>query len=179
MTTEAFTRQLLPLRDRCFRYAVSMLRNRAESEDIAQDVMLKLWDRRNALSTVGDLTGYSLRATRNAVLDRVKRSGFRSEPIEALYAQASTRPDPAQLTEQNEAMRAFLRALQHLPLVQREIIQLREVEGMNYAEIGSCLELSESQVKVYLHRGRKQLRALLDPSHNPAHSGANKPSTHG
>ena len=56
---------------------------------------------------------------------------------------------------------AIERALQTLPEVQRAILQLRDVEGYSYAEIGETLSLSDSQVQVYLFRARVNMRKQL------------------
>ena len=56
---------------------------------------------------------------------------------------------------------AIERALQILPEVQRAILQLRDVEGYSYAEIGETLSLSDSQVQVYLFRARVNMRKQL------------------
>lgn len=67
-------------------------------------------------------------------------------------------------TESNEVdakMNMVMRFLQDLPEKQREIFQLREVEGLTYEEIGSYLELSQEQVKVNLHRARKRIRTRI------------------
>ena len=49
-----------------------------------------------------------------------------------------------------------------LPEVQRSIMELRDIEGKTYQEIGNILKLSESQVKVYLHRARTSIRQQVD-----------------
>ena len=51
--------------------------------------------------------------------------------------------------------------MDRLPEVQRSIMELRDIEGKSYAEIAEILELTESQVKVYLHRGREKVKKSL------------------
>ena len=52
-------------------------------------------------------------------------------------------------------------ALGKLSEMQRSLVMLKDYEGYNYAEIGEILNLNESQVKVYLHRARLQLKAYI------------------
>jgi len=112
MTQELFISTVLPLRDKCYRFAASILRNGPESEDVAQEVLLKMVEEREAVDAVFD-------------------------------------------------------CMKQLPDLQRNILHLREVEEHSYEEIAQALDLSAAQVKVYLHRARKKVRALMDPSHAP------------
>jgi RNA polymerase sigma-70 factor (ECF subfamily) len=63
--------------------------------------------------------------------------------------------------DRSEEVRMVFRFLESLPEKQREIFQLREVEGLTYEEIGEYLEISLDQVKVNLHRARKTLKDYL------------------
>jgi RNA polymerase sigma-70 factor (ECF subfamily) len=60
-----------------------------------------------------------------------------------------------------ERVQRVMNLVQGLPEKQREIFQLREVEGLTYEEIASYLEISEDQVKVNLHRARKSIREKI------------------
>ena len=72
-------------------------------------------------------------------------------------------PRTINLFESNEVVN---RAVSILPPVQKSVILLRDLEGYSYEEIGKILELSDSQVKVYLFRARnkikKQLKGLVE-----------------
>ena len=171
MTQAAFLETVLPLRDRCFRLAASLLRNVAEGEDVAQDVMMRLWTRRASLGEVGNLEAFALRAARNAALDRKRHSSWRTGDVDALYDRAAAEVAPDTRAEQREAVAAVLASMDDLPDVQRAILHLREVEHRSYDEIAAALELTGAQVKVYLHRARKRIRAAVDPSHAPSATG--------
>ena len=170
MTSEVFTKTVLPLRDKCYRFAASMLRNGPESEDIAQEVMLRLWKRRDELSGIQSLEAWAMRATRNLAIDRTRHSNWRTGDVDVLYAHACKSLQADQRVEQQEAVGAVFTHLEQLPATQRAVFHLREVEQQSYREIAEALDLSDAQVKVYLHRARKRLRETLDPSHAPGHS---------
>lgn len=167
MTQATFLTTVLPLRDRCYRLAASLLRNGPESEDVAQDVMLRLWTRRARLAEVDNLEAFALRAARNAALDRMRHSSWRTGDVDALYDHATAEIGPDARAEQREAIDAVFASMSDLPEVQRAILHLREVEQLSYDEIAAALDLSAAQVKVYLHRARKRVRAAVDPSHAP------------
>ena len=167
MTQELFISTVLPLRDKCYRFAASILRNGPESEDVAQEVLLKMWDRRDQLAEINNLEAWAIRATRNLSLDKMRHSAWRTGDVDALYAHASSAIASDTQVEQREAVDAVFDCMKQLPDLQRNILHLREVEEQSYDEIAQALDLSAAQVKVYLHRARKKVRELLDPSHAP------------
>jgi len=167
MTQELFISTVLPLRDKCYRFAASILRNGPESEDVAQEVLLKMWDRRDQLAEINNLEAWAIRATRNLSLDKMRHSAWKTGDVDALYAHASSSIASDTQVEQKEAVSAVFDCMKQLPDLQRSVLHLREVEEQSYDEIAQALDLSAAQVKVYLHRARKKVRSLLDPSHAP------------
>ena len=84
------------------------------------------------------------------------------------YAEQELTDGEREVVEQTQApderfdlREAIEKSLQTLPEVQRAILQLRDVEGFSYAEIGETLALSDSQVQVYLFRARVAMRKQL------------------
>ena len=77
MSTEKFYEIVLPLKDKLYRHALSIVRERNEAEDIVQDVFLKLWDKRKELVLIDNLDAYCYRATRNLALDRISMKSTR------------------------------------------------------------------------------------------------------
>ncbi|MFK8056548.1 MAG: RNA polymerase sigma factor [Saprospiraceae bacterium] len=167
MTQELFISTVLPLRDKCYRFAASILRNGPESEDVAQEVLLKMWDRRDQLDEINNLEAWAIRATRNLSLDRKRHSAWKTGDVDALYAHSSNSIASDTQVEQREAVDAVFDCMKQLPEMQRNVLHLREVEELSYDEIAQALDLSAPQVKVYLHRARKKVREQLDPSHAP------------
>ena len=170
MTQQTFVATVVPLRDKCYRFAASLLRNGPESEDVAQEVLLRMWARRDQLHGIDNLEAWAIRATRNLSLDRMRHSSWRTGDVDALYGQASAEVSAERRVEEREAVDAVFATMAELPESQRAVLHLREVEQLSYGEIGEALELSPSQVKVYLHRARKRVRERLDPSHAPTPS---------
>ncbi len=176
MNADAFLSQILPLRDKCYRFAASILRNGPESEDVAQDILVKLWDKRERLDSIDNIEAFVMRATRNLALDRKRNAHWRTSDTEELFDLSGQDLAPDARVEQREAIDAVMTCMDALPEIQRAILHLREVDEMSYDEIAIALELPVTQVKVYLHRARKRVRSLLDPSHAPnADAHASKP----
>ena len=77
MSHDKFHRIILPLKDKLFRLAWSIVRNPAEAEDIVQNVFLKLWTKNNEWDKIENLEAYCFRATKNLAFDRVEPLSLR------------------------------------------------------------------------------------------------------
>ena len=69
----SFRDDVLPLKDKIFRLALRVTLNKEEAEDIVQDVLMRVWDRRGELAGVASIEAYSLTVCRNLSLDRLQR----------------------------------------------------------------------------------------------------------
>jgi RNA polymerase sigma-70 factor (ECF subfamily) len=75
--------------------------------------------------------------------------------------------DPALVMQTREGIRVVESALHGLPDRQRQIVVLRDVEGLTAVEVCNILEISETNQRVLLHRGRARIRRALDPHLRP------------
>lgn len=143
-------------RDRIYTFAFYYMGNREDAEDITQEVLFRLWHHGLRMDDES-VAAWLTRVARNACLDALRqRRRYRSvvsaqdpEPVLAVEA------DDVDLRRQLEA------ALTRLESPLREIVIMREIQDLSYREISQSLELPLNTVKVYLHRGRRRLRALL------------------
>ena len=76
MSKGIFNKNILPLADRMFRYAISMLHSSSTAEDVVQDSLLKIWDRRKTLHTIKNPEAWAMRVVRNGCLDNIRASRF-------------------------------------------------------------------------------------------------------
>lgn len=161
MKETQFRNEILPLKDKLFRLALRVVLDRDEAEDVVQDTLLKLWERREEWEQIQSMEAYCMTLCRNLALDRngaARRSNLRlNEEIDQPPTGSSTL-DVVDIRMRVEALRSFI---DELPEVQRSIILLRETEGRRYDEIANILKLSEAQVKVYLHRARQRLQLQM------------------
>ncbi len=161
MTLEHFQIEVLPIKDKLYRYALSFVIDPALAKDVTQDVLVKLWEGRAQLAKITSIEAWAIRLTRNLCLDRLKAHARKTQPLESIQHHDNAMKDPVQLAEEKDLLQALGRVLQTLPAKQREVFRLRELMGYTNREIEDQLQLSASQVKVYLFRARKRVRAEL------------------
>ncbi len=145
-----------------FRVAYSVLRSRAEAEDVVQDVFVRILKRSPDLPTVRDLRVWLIRITWNLSIDRRRR--IRPEQIDEDFAKslvASTAPADEALDDA-QRMKAVLRELEKLPRAERQVLLLSTVEELETPEVAKVLGRSESAVRALLFRARTRLRERLD-----------------
>jgi RNA polymerase sigma-70 factor (ECF subfamily) len=157
MTVDQFKIDVLPHKHKLYRFAMRMLRDIAEAEDVVQEVMIRLWERREKLAGYRSIEAFAMTITRNLCLDKLKRAGARTEELDESTSarQEKTPYDEMETSDSYEKVRGLI---DDLPDQQRMIIHLRDVEGYEYEEIAGITGLSENTIRVNLSRARKKIR---------------------
>lgn len=146
-------------RHRVYSFAQYSLRVREDAEDVTQEVFIKLWQHWRKVDHA-KLGAWLMRVAHNTVIDHVRKQRPQQANLDH-YAEVEE-----QAAEQSEESRrdedVFKRKLQaairELNDPFRSIVIMRDIQGMSYEEVQGSLDLSASQVKVYLHRARRKLR---------------------
>lgn len=145
-----------------------MLGNASESEDIAQQVFLRIWKNAKRYRPDAKFTTYLFTITRNLVFNETRRksrkkevSSDEREENSNLLIEASPDRQPDSELLQAELQRAVDDAIASLPEAQRMAVVLRRYEQLSYEEIAGVLDLSVSAVKSLLFRARTSLREAL------------------
>jgi RNA polymerase sigma-70 factor (ECF subfamily) len=160
-STAFFTEQILPMKDKLLRVSFGIVRQVEEAEDIVQEVMLKIWEKRNDRIKPDNYEGYCMTMTRNASIDFLRRKKMQLHTLDSAYAVPTREENPLEKFVGKETFMQISEAMQALPEKQFLSIQLREVEGKSYHEIAAILNISIEQVKVNIHRARTSMRAQL------------------
>ena len=159
MENISFRTTVLPLSDKLFRLALRITMNRAEAEDVVQDTLLKVWEHREEWEQINNLEAFAIATCRNRALDVMKRAGRNTEKLDEMVHFSSQTPQ--EQLEADEQISLVNRLMDDLPEVQRTIMLLRDIEGKTYQEIAQTLDISETQVKVYLHRARTKIKERI------------------
>ena len=163
MNLDDFKKQVIPLKNKLFRFANRLLENREEAEDMVQEAFIKLWNRRDKLDEYRSVEALAMVTTRNLCLDKLKRKKITIEKIENLKDEM-TDSQQDQKTDLSEIVHKIHQIIQNLPEQQRSIIQLRDIEGYDFEEITELLDMNENAVRVSLSRARKKIRESLTVS---------------
>jgi RNA polymerase sigma-70 factor (ECF subfamily) len=161
MEPEGFERAVAENKDRIYSYAVMMLRNSAEAQDVAQETLVRLWEHRAAV-VPETARAWLTRTAHNLCIDRIRRDRVRNEvgPADE-HPTPDAGPGPQRLAASSELARLLGRAVAELAPDYRAVVILREVQHLAYDEIASALGVPLGTVKARLHRAREQLRERL------------------
>ncbi|MBL4820333.1 MAG: sigma-70 family RNA polymerase sigma factor [Gammaproteobacteria bacterium] len=144
-------------RQRVFSFAYYSLRAREDAEDITQEVFIRLWQHWHKVEH-DRMGAWLMRVAHNCVVDHVRKHQSDKQRVE-LHDFVDGTAGVEEAGPESQRFRQQLEtAISELTDPYRSIIILRDVQGLSYAEIEQTLNLNQSQVKVYLHRGRRQLR---------------------
>ncbi len=156
MNIKEYNQAVNKLSDALYRFALQYTKEDSEAEDMVQETFITLWE------NLGKVNAEQVKNYVYTVIHNRITSHFRHEEIKRGYqAEAGTGAFAAE-TDTPEVKDLLQYALQQLPALQKEILMLRDWEGFSYKEIAGILQLSESQVMVYLFRARNKARKLLE-----------------
>ena len=143
-----------------YRLALRITMNREEAEDVVQDTLMKVWDRRDSWQNIESIEAFSLTICRNIALDKVKRSSWSNESLDqaGVEPQASASATPYKRAEQRDMLDMVRRIVDSLPEKQKTCMQLRDFEGKSYKDIALVMGISEEQVKVSIYRARQAVK---------------------
>ena len=148
----SFRNDILPLKDKLFRLALRITLDRAEAEDVVQDTMIRVWNKRDEWSQFESVEAYCLIVAKNLAIE--------AQNVE-ITPEMEEEPDansPYDQLVHDEKMNIINRLVNELPEKQRLIMQLRDIEGESYKKIATLLNLTEEQVKVNLFRARQKVK---------------------
>ncbi|MFO8130022.1 MAG: sigma-70 family RNA polymerase sigma factor [Bacteroidales bacterium] len=160
MDLEEFRNQVLPFKDRLYRLAGRMLNHHEEAMDVTQDVMIKLWNLRDDLDNYRNLEAFAMVMTKNMCLDRLKSKRWQEISLKQEMVPGFMSSPEAQ-SEMSDTIRFINKLVNRLPEKQKIIMQLRDIEQLEYEAIAEITGLSLNNIRVILSRARKKVRDEL------------------
>jgi RNA polymerase sigma factor (sigma-70 family) len=157
MRSEEFKSKILPLKNRLFRFAKWIVMNDLQAQDFVQDVFEKLWRMREELYRYKNPEALAMRMIKNLCLNEQKKlRRFISDTPNDDFTEPLPSPYEKLVIDDKKALMAKI--IGSLSQQQRIVVQLRDIEGYEIAEIASITELSENNIWVILSRARKNIR---------------------
>ncbi len=154
MTEKEYNQCVNLYADNVYRFILKNLRHEEDAKDVVQTAFEKLWINRVQVENE-KCKSFLFTVAYNQMIDHIrkhKRVVLKEDFSEG--AKTSNR-------QQHDSKKVLLEALNRLNETQRSLVMLKDYEGYSYEEIGKITGLNESQVKVYLHRARLQLREYI------------------
>jgi RNA polymerase sigma-70 factor, ECF subfamily len=171
---EAFYELVRPYERMIYATAISVVKNPADAEEVAQEAVLKAFSHLSTFRAEAKFSTWLVQITYNEA--RMKLRKARPHLYESIDDQqqndggdfwpkdyADWRPIPSELLEQKEIRQAVQNAINSLSPSYREVLVLREVQHLSIKETSTILGISEPNVKTRLHRARLLLRDSLAP----------------
>jgi RNA polymerase sigma-70 factor, ECF subfamily len=148
--------------DAVYRLALSVVRDAALAEDIAQETLVKAWLALPGLRDRASIRSWVLRIANNTSISTLRaRRAISVDPSELPEASAPAERSTESRVQSDAVMGDFVVALDLLDDLSRSIVVLREVEGMSYDEIAEVLKVPLPTVKTRLLRARRRLGMAL------------------
>jgi len=161
MNAEQYEAIFHKMRDKLYRYALRFVKDGESAEDVVQDVMYKLWQKRQEVDQIENLEAWMMVLTRNRSLDLLRKVKDNQVNIDEAYSISDQAPIPDKLMENSDLMNQLNACLNQLPEKQRTVFHLREIEQMTYEEICVMTGFNLDDVKVSLFRARKHMQRML------------------
>jgi len=166
MTQADFVSLVMPFKDKVFRLAKRLLVSREEAEDATQEILLKLWNNKQKIADYKNVEAFSMTMTKNFCLDRLKSKQAQNLKIVHSNYQDNSHSSLQQQVEARDSVDWVSSIIENLPEQQKIIVQLRDIEQYEFAEISKMLNMNETAIRVALSRARKTIREQLTNTHS-------------
>ncbi len=164
MNQNTFLRVLHPVKDKMFRLALRLLISKEAAEDATQEVILKIWNRRDKFKDYANIEAFMISVTKNHCLDQLKSKQNNNLRLIHNNYDNNELGVHSKVELQDEIFQ-IERIVEMLPEQQRVIFQLRDIEDYDYNEIAEITKMKESAIRVALSRARKKIKEELLKTH--------------
>jgi RNA polymerase sigma-70 factor (ECF subfamily) len=157
MDANQFKSLFLPLHTTLYRIAYSILRDEDDAKDIVQDTYLKLWNKRDDLSTLKNRKAFCITLLRNQCIDFI-RSNKKQIHLAPEHLEKTDEISVSKEIEVKDSAMHMQLLIEQLPERQRQIVMLREIHHMSISEISKTTHLSAINIRATLSKARGTLR---------------------
>ena len=162
MTGDQFKKMILPISAKLFRIASVMLSDEDDAKDTLQDLYSKLWEQRDKLNEIKNPEAYGVTMIKNLCINKLKMNN-RYEILDVMDQeyQLPLFETPEDHLIMKENIRKVYQEIDHLPVIQKQVLHLKQFRNCSFEEISEITGLSEGNVRVILSRARKTLKAKI------------------
>lgn len=165
MNQKEFMQLVNPFKDKVFRMAKRLLVSTEEAEDATQEVLVKLWHKNDNLSEYKSIEAVAMTMTKNYCLDQLKSK--RAGNMRIVHNNFTDREAGLQKqVEDKDTWQWVERIMNDLPEQQKLIVQMRDIEEMEFEAISEILGMNESAIRTALSRARKAIRETMLKTHH-------------
>ena len=164
MNQNEFVLMVAPFKDKVFRLAKRLLVSTEEAEDATQEVLVKLWNKNESLDEYKNVEAFAMTMTKNYCLDQLKSKRTGNLKIVSANYQ-DKEPGLEKKIEDLDSLNWVEKIMNQLPIQQRLILQMRDIEQYEFEEIAKILDMKESAIRVTLSRARKTVRDYITEKH--------------
>ena len=161
MESEQYKKEILPIRNKLFSYALKLLNNTVEAEDIVQETLLKLWYNRNNLGEYRNIPGLAMQITKNLCINKLNEISRNHISLDSHTISIVEHTTPLKILEEQDKMENILKIIDQLPPLQQLIIRMKHLEGYENKEIAEITGSSEESVRMNISRGRQKIKELF------------------
>jgi len=146
-----------------FRHAYNMLEDRAEAEDVIQEVFLMLWTKRAGAAGAKSLSGYLYTSVRNRILNHLTHQKVVDKYLDSIrtYMEAGSYTAD-ELLREKELAAVIEREIEAMPPKMREIFLMSREQELSHKSIGELLNISDKTVKQQVYKAVKQLKGRVE-----------------
>lgn len=167
MKNISFRNDVLPLKNALYRLALRITLDSADAEDIVQETLIKVWNKRDQWEEIESIEAFCLTICRNLSLDHIKKSGSQHESLDEMNTEKPDRSlNPYEHIIQKDHIQIVRNIINSLPEKQKTCVQLRDFEGKTYKEIAHIMDITEKQVKVNIFRARQAIKQRFQKLNN-------------
>ncbi len=160
-----FIKTINPFKNKLFRLAKRLLISNDEAQDACQEILVKLWNKKEDLQNFKSIEAFAMTLTKNYCLDELKSKKSHNLRIEN-YEFENKNNNLEKDLEISDRLNWINKAIDKLPEQQKIIIQLREIEQYEFEEIAEMLQMNQTAIRVALSRARNTIKDFMTKTDN-------------
>lgn len=157
MNADEFKEAFMPYRRKLYAVALRLLGNPEDAADAVQDAYVRFWNHRDAIARKDSPEAFCMAVVRNIAVDLLRNRRV-AEPVEALADFPEEIDDKVAMEGKAKRVAELMK---QLPPRQSEVMKMRDIQGLTFAEIGLAMGEREDNVRALLSRARKKVRELF------------------